>query len=240
MCSAFSVDAVQFVDHYVNIHKVASAEMMHTGILDAVKATGKPWIVSTGGAHISEVRWLEDTYDPDVILECVAEYPTDAGNYVFSYFDELQCDYGVSDHCLQNTASIVGATLGATVFEKHFAMGGAGSECPDWPVSVSELGLVSYVKSIRDTKLILANQHKVGGRKCELDMLLKWRRRVKAIKDISAGEMIVFGSNAGLFRSKESDPHAYGSFSHLAIDGRPAARNLKQGEGIGPGDFLRA
>lgn len=53
MCSGFSANAISYLDDYVSIHKVASSEMLDPFILDAVKQTGKPWIVSTGGRLVT-------------------------------------------------------------------------------------------------------------------------------------------------------------------------------------------
>lgn len=157
MCTAFSADGVRFVDPYVKAHKIASAEMMHSGIINAIDATGKPYIVSTGGATDDEIlKCLEFGNERAAYLECVAAYPADPQDYDLGWLPEAQTfgiSTGVSDHTLGTEVALVALGLGATIFEKHFAMDRHSHDdfprCPDDGHSLTELSMTEYCRAIR-------------------------------------------------------------------------------------------
>lgn len=155
MCTAFSRDGVKAVDPFVNYHKIASAEMMHWGILEEVMKTGKLVFISTGGATHADVFELTKKLGdhPVILLQCVACYPASVEDYKFGFFRRFTMFdgvFGVSDHTLGLTAAFVGVGAGATVFEKHFyATTSTWADTPDKGHSVDIDGLANYVRSLR-------------------------------------------------------------------------------------------
>jgi sialic acid synthase SpsE len=171
MCTAFSAEGVRVVDPHVKRHKIASAEMMHTGILDAVIATGKPFIVSTGGAteadvlafveYVDERGGDKDPVGRMSILECVAAYPALPAAYslreMMHWREAWSDQVGISDHTLSLVVALTAVGCGATVFEKHFLAsffpfdeGGELTATPDEPHSIGPIEMAHYVASIRE------------------------------------------------------------------------------------------
>lgn len=188
MCTAFSEDGVWAVDPFVKMHKVASAEMMHTGILDAIKETGKPFIVSTGGATAEDVAWLIGTYKPNVLMECVASYPAKAQDYNLRFLHLTGSPaVGVSDHTLTDSMALAAVGMGATYFEKHFiiypalklydenTVSGMRPWTPDYGHSINEAAMVQYVRVLKEGYSALGDGRKTP-RDSEIEFCRKYRR----------------------------------------------------------------
>jgi sialic acid synthase SpsE len=55
LCSAFSVEGVELVDKYVHVHKIAASEAAWPQLIDMVRDTGKPAIVTAGSLSVNEI-----------------------------------------------------------------------------------------------------------------------------------------------------------------------------------------
>lgn len=158
MCSAFSEDGFEFVDPYVNIHKIASPEACCDNIREKVFSLSNQIFMSNGCLTIDEQieiidgpHWGAD----DVLMECVSQYPAHSFDYDFSHVVNLSNDYsflwGLSDHTRGLFTAIVARQLGACVFEKHVDFVGI-PQTPDSCVSVDPQEFKDYVKEIKAIK----------------------------------------------------------------------------------------
>jgi sialic acid synthase SpsE len=130
----FDLDAVELLAPLVPFFKVASADITNTVLLDAVAAHGKPVLISTGAAYLSEieeaVRRLKRRLPPEsiAILHCVLSYPTDYEHANLAAIGHLRQVFpehpiGYSDHTRPDPGMLVlvrAYELGATILEKHF------------------------------------------------------------------------------------------------------------------------
>lgn len=130
----FDLDAVELLAPIVPFFKVASADITNTVLLDAVAAHGKPVLISTGAAYLSEIeeaaRRLKRKLPPEsiAILHCVLSYPTDyehANLAAIAHLRQVFPDHpiGYSDHTRPDPGMLVlvrAYELGATILEKHF------------------------------------------------------------------------------------------------------------------------
>lgn len=141
-------------------YKIASAEIMDTGLIRYVASKGKPIIFSTGMAYIEEIKQAIDICKEEgnndiALLKCVSAYPTPMNQCNLKTIPNLRETFGVipglSDHTLGSTAPIVAVTLGAKIIEKHFiidkSIGG-----PDSSFSLDFNEFKDMVKSIRDAE----------------------------------------------------------------------------------------
>ncbi len=60
--------------------KVGSGECLNTAIIEAVKADGRPWIISTGGTTVEQYIRIRD-HGPTIICECTSAYPSELARY---------------------------------------------------------------------------------------------------------------------------------------------------------------
>jgi len=128
----FDDTAVDFLEDLdVPAYKIASAEIIHLPLLKKVAATGKPMIISTGMASITEIDEAVRTIrkancEQIVLLKCTSTYPAtpeDSNVLTIPRMRELfGCEVGLSDHTMGVGAAVAAVAHGATVIEKHFTL----------------------------------------------------------------------------------------------------------------------
>lgn len=130
--SPFDETAVDFLEELnVPAYKIASFENIHLPLIRKVAATGKPLIISTGMATVSELYEAvtaarEAGCENLVLLKCTSTYPAVPANSNITTIphmrDLFQCQVGLSDHTMGTGVSVAAVTLGATIIEKHFTL----------------------------------------------------------------------------------------------------------------------
>ena len=106
----FDDSSVDFLeDMNVPAYKIASFENTHLPLIKQVASTGKPMIISTGMATISELDEIVRTIrragcEQFALLKCTSTYPASPGNsnvltipHMIKLFD---CEVGLSDHTM--------------------------------------------------------------------------------------------------------------------------------------------
>jgi len=137
-CTPFYLEAVAELAPFVDFYKVASYELLVTGLLRACAESGKPVVLSTGMATVEEISAAAATLTgagaSDVtLLHCVSAYPTPAAEANLSAIAQLRdltgLKVGWSDHT-RRPAVIERAVhrWGASVVEFHLDLDGQGAE----------------------------------------------------------------------------------------------------------------
>lgn len=232
MCSAFSPELLDAVNKYVNIHKLASAEMNHKRMLEKLRGYSKPVIMSTGAATPSDIGvskdWLGST--PLVLLYCVAAYPARSVDLTLIPFlkNSFQTLVGYSDHTVDSvTIPLVATKYGACVIEKHVNF--VGHNGPDAPHSLSTDEFMNMVS-------VLRGGGEIRGSKQEQGMITRHKRRLIATMDIEVGATFIEGENFGIHRSLKDDTKALHPFAVDRVNGKLAKNKIMAGDGIGPND----
>ena len=176
-------------------YKVASFELTDHVLLKNIAKTEKPVIMSSGMATLEEIS---DAYEILIgggtkeiaILHCVSGYPTEVKyanlNTISDLKKNFDCVIGLSDHTISNSAAIASISLGACLVEKHFILdrniGGPDSDFSIEPDQFKELkkGTTEAWESLGSVNYEL---------KGEEENMVKFRRSIYAVKDITKGEL---------------------------------------------------
>jgi sialic acid synthase SpsE len=159
MCTAFSKEGYDFIDPFVNTHKIASSEAANLELVEHVSKMDKPTIISTGGLNenrmceVIQVFKKQKKEDLLIMLDCVAKYPASADDYLIwpiTGFKRRGVKAGISDHTLGYVAALAAQGCGAEYFEKHFdGLKGQGMKSPDDCVSVDPKEFKMYCQVLR-------------------------------------------------------------------------------------------
>ncbi len=195
--SPFDPTAVDFLSNLdVPAYKIASFEITDIPLIEYTAAKGKPIIISTGIATLSDIEEALNACkragnEQITLLKCTSAYPAALEEMNLLTIPDMIKRFGVgvglSDHTMSLSAPIAAVALGARVIEKHFildrAMGGADSA---FSLEPSEFRLM--VDAVRDTEKLM------GKVTYELsDKSLKSREFSRSLfiaKDVKAGELI--------------------------------------------------
>jgi len=149
--------SVEFLEEVgVIAHKVASASLTDIGLLEDLRATGKPIIASTGMSTLEQIDKAVETLGTDqlVLMHATSTYPLPAEEANLRMIGALQSRYGVpvgySGHEPGLQISLAAVALGARALERHITLDRTmwGS---DHAASLEPRGLTSLV---RDTRII--------------------------------------------------------------------------------------
>lgn len=144
MCTPFYKQAVDIIDPFVEIHKVASWELAHEGwenpLLKHIASKGKTVFMSTAGATIPEIEhnlvymYPDLERPPVVLLHCDPGYPVVRERADYRKLLDIATEFfplyvGYSSHIVDPDFVAAAALLQAKVFEVHFDLNdGAGVE----------------------------------------------------------------------------------------------------------------
>ncbi len=162
--SPFDTTAVDFLENMkVTAYKIASFEITDIPLIEYVASKGKPVIISTGIATLSDIEKAINACKrmgntQIALLKCTSAYPAPLEelnlNTIPNIKDTFKTVVGLSDHTLGISAAIASVALGAKIIEKHFIlnrnMGG-----PDAAFSLEPQEFKAMVKSVRETEKAL-------------------------------------------------------------------------------------
>lgn len=212
-------------------YKIASMEITDTPLIKYAASKGKPLIISTGMAKLTEVLDAREAAGPNsAFLHCTSEYPGTVEladlsgihrlrNFLNDRFTD-QAVVGVSDHTGDSPIVPVAATaLGAAIIEKHIMLDMSQSEDRSFSLTPREFKwMVASVRSAHQ-----AIQH----REFASNPSLQFRRSLYAVEDIREGDK--FSEH-----NIRSIRPGYGiSPKHLPqLKGRIATQNYRKGDRI--------
>ncbi|MBP9887409.1 MAG: pseudaminic acid synthase, partial [Leptospiraceae bacterium] len=195
--SPFDFTAIDFLeDLNVEAYKIASFENIDIPLIKKAANTGKPIIISTGMASISEIAEAVEAVRSTgnnqlVLLKCTSTYPATPDNtniLTIPHMRELfNCEIGLSDHTMGIGVSVASVALGATVIEKHFTLnradGGVDSSFSMEPEEMRQLVIESERAWQALGKISYGATEKEKGS-------LVFRRSLYIVEDIKAGEVL--------------------------------------------------
>ena len=168
------------------IYKIASPELVDLELISLVAQTGKPMIMSTGGASRDEIKQavkIASRHCDDItLLHCVSQYPAaieETNLATMKALEKYGCKVGLSDHSQGSLVAIAAAAMGASCIEKHIGFTGIGLDS-GFTMDFDALSCL-----VRDARQASNAMGRVKfGTGCE------WRRSLFWARDIAKGEII--------------------------------------------------
>ena len=191
-----AVDALEEIG--APLYKIASADITHKPLLEAVAATGKPVLLSAGAATLEEVRqameWMSLGPDRLVPLACTLTYPTPDEDAHFARLEAFRRELapyliGFSDHTLGTAGAWMTAALGGVCIEKHYTIDKRLPDVPDHAMSVEPQELGEMVRAC-DRAAVLRGEEWIGVRPSEEPARANARRSIVLERDVAPGAVI--------------------------------------------------
>jgi N-acetylneuraminate synthase len=193
----FDATAVDFLESLgAAAYKIASFEMTDIPLIKKVAATGKPMIISTGMASVSEIGAslgaAEKAGANDIVLlKCTSTYPATPENSNLNTIpnmrDTFGCAVGLSDHTMGCGVAVASVALGACLIEKHFTLSRAdGGVDSAFSMEPHEFKMM---REECDRAALALGQITYGGTKAE-EASRQFRRSLYLAQDVKAGDVL--------------------------------------------------
>ena len=187
-----SVDFLEELD--IKFYKIASFELIDLPLIKYVASKGKPMIISTGMADLSEINDAVLTVRKQnnsnlALLRCASAYPaiTDAMNLrtMQNMAETFQVPVGLSDHSMGSVGAVTAVALGAKIIEKHFCLSRT-TKNPDSTFSMEPLEFKKMIQDIRAAEKAIGIV-KYGPTEQEKENI-GFRRSIFCVQDIKKGD----------------------------------------------------
>lgn len=196
--TAFDVQSADFLAELnMPAYKVASGDLTSIPLLRHIASIGKPMIISTGGADMSDVERAHEAITPINrqlgILQCTSMYPCpfDQMNLrvIQAYRDRFpDCVIGLSAHDSGIAMAVAGYVLGAQIIEKHFTLDRTWKGT-DHPFSLEPVGLKKLVRDLRRVRQAYGDGVK-RRQKGEEAPMFKMSKKIVAAAPIPVGTIL--------------------------------------------------
>ena len=185
----------------LSIIKISSTDLTNIPFLQYISKNSSnkmKIILSTGMGTIHEIKEAVKNLikfnikkNNITVLHCTSNYPASDGslnlNALTTMKNQLNLKIGYSDHSIDDIASLVAVSKGATVIEKHFTIN-KKLNGPDHKASLNPKELYKFVKNIKRVNTILGS-YKKKVTKEELNVKKIVRKSIFAKINIIKGEI---------------------------------------------------
>ena len=157
LASGWDRKSVDFINTLgVKALKIASSDLTNIPFLRYVAKKGKPILISTGMANMSEVehavKEVKKINDKIILLHCTSTYPCrfeDVNlNILKTYKRKFGPLVGYSGHEQGIAVTLCAVVMGAVVVERHFTID-RSMKGPDHAASLEPQGLYKLIRDIR-------------------------------------------------------------------------------------------
>lgn len=229
--SPFDKTAVDFLeDMDVPAYKVASFEINDIPFIEYIASKGKPVIMSTGIARLSDIEEAVNACkrvgnNQIVLLKCTSAYPAPAEESNLRTIPNMSETFdvvgGLSDHTLGSSVAVAAVALGAKIIEKHFTLSRSDGG-PDAAFSMEPQEFKQMVEDIRNVEKALG---KVTYELSEKQIKSREHSRsLFIVKDMKAGDVFT-EENVRSIRPGFGVPTKY----IKDIIGKKTSKELKKG-----------
>lgn len=191
-----SVDELETLG--VDCYKIASFDLVNLRLIEKVALTGKPLILSTGMATLSDIEDALSTiaYTGNrqvLLLHCTSSYPCPPASMNIRAIDTLKQAFnhlpvGLSDHVIGDIVSFAAVSRGANIIEKHFTLD-KRMEGPDHVLSLEPTEMKNMISNIRLIEEALGDGIKQPASD-EISTMIRFRKTMYSSIDIHPGQII--------------------------------------------------
>ncbi len=205
MASVWSVDAIDWIDPYLDFYKIGSGDLTAYPLLKEFAKRGKPIILSTGLStseevenavkYIQSVNEIYKQKENLAVLQCTSMYPIpekEANLNVMNYFrDKFELTIGYSDHTTGTYAAEISVAMGAEIVEVHFTDTRENKTFRDHKVSFTKKEIKELIKRTKRIRTLQGSEQKTPTfSEIESNHLITFRRSVYAKKAIKKGTIL--------------------------------------------------
>jgi len=237
--SPFDPTAVDFLETLdMPAYKIASFEITDHILIKRIAQTGKPVIISSGMASLSELNdavsllRLHGTTQI-CMLKCTSAYPAEPEDANLATIKHMAKTFGIvsglSDHTLGIEVPIASVLLGARVIEKHFTLS-RDSGSPDDAFSLTPTEFKQMIDSVRIVEKTIGSITYAGVNNESSSK--RFRRSLFVVEDVKKGDILTDKNVRSIRPSNGLHTRYYGE----AI-GKTAARNIEKGTPLTRGLF---
>lgn len=193
----FDKTAVDFLEKiHVPAYKIASFEITDIPLIEYVASKGKPVIISTGIATLSDIEEAVNACrrvgnEQIALLKCTSQYPAPVEeanlNTIPNMAETFNVVVGISDHTMELAVPIAAVALGARIIEKHFILD-RSIPSPDAAFSLNPEEFRQMVNAVRQAERSLGKVSYELSEKVRRSR--EHSRSLFAVKDIKAGEAL--------------------------------------------------
>ena len=240
IATPFDEDVVDWLESAgCDAYKIASGDVTYPALIERAAITGKPLLLSTGMSDVEDVRLALETARTAgarhlVLLHCVSAYPVPAGQENLGALTQLSRVFGVavglSDHSSDPLSVPLAVALGASVYERHFALEGEPDQI-ERELSSTPGELRAAIETAERARAALGDGRKVC-RPTERRNRAASRRSLHATRDLRAGALLDLSAVVPLRPATGIDPRRVDEAM-----GRRLVRDVAAGEPIGAADL---
>jgi len=161
--SPWDESSVGFLEEFnVPCYKIAAASLTDAGLLNRIKSTGKPVLMSVGMSELSEIDKAVDIIGKENLLlfYCKSLYPATPEKLDLNVIKALAKRYGVpigySGHEQDTIISATAVALGAVAVERHLTLD-RGMWGSDHKASINPAEMKELIENIRLVEQVLGD-----------------------------------------------------------------------------------
>lgn len=190
-----AVDLCEKLD--VPFIKIGSGDITWLEMLEYIARKGKPMMLATGDATLSEideaVRTIEATGNTNLVLmQCITNYPSKIDSANVNVLKTYQAAFdiltGYSDHSPGPVVALASVVLGGCVIEKHFTLNKTDNG-PDHPHSMNPVEFRLMADYVREIERAMGSTRKEVVEE-EGETVFVQRRCLYAKRNIPVGKII--------------------------------------------------
>jgi len=200
MTTPYDYEAIDLFTDLVPAFKIGSGDITFASAIERMALTGKPVLLATGAASMTEVEAAVETilkFNPRLcLMQCNTNYTGSPENFRYVNLNVLRTYaqrwpgmvLGFSDHTPGHSAALGAIALGARVVEKHFTDDTA-REGPDHHFALDPTTWRAMVVAARELEAALGDGEKRVERN-ELDTVVIQRRAWRARKELPSDTVL--------------------------------------------------